>query len=655
MGGQLASYKLPFFSNLQVSYTHDKLGRLSSVAGTSSLGNVTYASNAQYRAWGLLKHLEYGNGVEMNVGGFNNKLQATGFEVKKNTTQIINKTYQYNADGMVKHETDSLDAKFDRSYEYDHLTRMTKALSGAAARSETVTSSNTPYRQTHEYNAFGQRIESVMSHWSNVWSNPINTTWVNNRRSGGGRTFDAEGNLTAEPYKTWKYNAAGQLHHTDFVHGAEETYIRQQEEIGYDGDGRILRIETSDQEGEEGEPTEISAYRLRSSILGGEVVYENGQAFVYAGGEKIATSYEVGTPSPALVTMWHHKDPNMSSYRSTEPGGTVLGTGVDNHDWDKIETDGDGKSVGLSAPLSFPEHSNELYTSGWSFGSINTGSHNVGVEEGIHVPPEYNQGGSQWDRWRFGILFRSTEVQSYQIRTLSRSTIRRTGTGSEIRMQNEDDGTWTSTGWAATSESYTIETTVFMVVNAIRAINWSMIPQQQTRPESNEGPIDGGGDGGGTTPPNTSVPPDDPNGVFCRSLLRRINNLRNKIGKRINDLFLNPNALPRNKFPGSRPRDTQEGHGELIDKDMDDLRRRREEYQQRCGGNPPASGPAHVPVPQPVPNPQPARPNTNRRSIPRTLPRLVPVTPVVPPIFIFPPGWECIFMPDKCSSPIIAE
>ncbi|HMO82528.1 MAG TPA: hypothetical protein PKD24_17270, partial [Pyrinomonadaceae bacterium] len=385
MGGQLASYKLPFFSNLQVSYTHDKLGRLSSVAGTSSLGNVTYASNAQYRAWGLLKHLEYGNGVEMNVGGFNNKLQATGFEVKKNTTQIINKTYQYNADGMVKHETDSLDAKFDRSYEYDHLTRMTKALSGAAARSETVTSSNTPYRQTHEYNAFGQRIESVMSHWSNVLSNPIYTTWVNNRRSGGGRTFDTEGNLTSEPYKTWKYDAAGRLSYTDFAYYDLETYDRQQEWIGYDGDGRNVRVETMIQDEENGDPVggEL-AYRLRSSILGGEVVYENGQAFVYAGGEKIATNYEVGIPSPALATIWHHKDPNMSSYRSTEPGGTVLGTGVDNHDWDKIETDGDGKSVGLSAPLSFPEHSNELYTSGWSFGSLNTGQYMAHVVDGIH-------------------------------------------------------------------------------------------------------------------------------------------------------------------------------------------------------------------------------------------------------------------------------
>ncbi|HMO81999.1 MAG TPA: hypothetical protein PKD24_14505 [Pyrinomonadaceae bacterium] len=132
------------------------------------------------------------------------------------------------------------------------------------------------------------------------------------------------------------------------------------------------------------------------------MVYENGQAFVYAGGEKIATSYEVGTPSPALVTMWHHKDPNMSSYRSTEPGGTVLGTGVDNHDWDKIETDGDGKSVGLSAPLSFPEHSNELYTSGWSFGSLNTGQYMVHVVDGIHVPAEF-----MWNRIdpRLGLAF----------------------------------------------------------------------------------------------------------------------------------------------------------------------------------------------------------------------------------------------------------
>src|SRR5690606_11650180 len=121
LGGQLSSYKLPFFSNLQVSYTHDKLGRLSSVAGTSSLGNVTYASDAEYRAWGVLKSLSYGNGVQMSSSGFNDKLQATEFEVKKGSTGIISKSYEFLADGRIKKETDNLNAKFDRAYEYDHM------------------------------------------------------------------------------------------------------------------------------------------------------------------------------------------------------------------------------------------------------------------------------------------------------------------------------------------------------------------------------------------------------------------------------------------------------------------------------------------------------------------------------------------------------
>jgi hypothetical protein len=83
----------------------------------------------------------------MNLTAFNDRLQATGFEVKKGTTDIIGKTYDFNADGSIKKETDLLNAKFDRAYEYDHLSRMTKALSGAAARDETVTSSNTPRSQ----------------------------------------------------------------------------------------------------------------------------------------------------------------------------------------------------------------------------------------------------------------------------------------------------------------------------------------------------------------------------------------------------------------------------------------------------------------------------------------------------------------------------
>lgn len=392
LGGQLASYKLPFFSNRQVSYTFDKLGRLSSAAGTSSVGNVTYASNAEYRAWGVLKALDYGNGTEMNIGGFNNKLQATEFEVKKDSTQIIDKTYQFNSDGSVKFEDDNLDAKFDRSYEYDHQARMTKAFAGAAARNETITSNNTPYRKTHQYNAFGQTVQSMVRHWGDGGPSDIYTTWANNRTVGG-TTYDSDGNRVSEPYKTWKYDAAGQLHESDFLYYDLETYTRQLEGIAYDGDGQIGLVTTATQDEEEGPVTAgDGGYKVRSSVLGGQVVYDTGTQMtnVFAGGTRIAMNSILVYPSTSLGTMWNHSDPNGKSYRSTGSNGAVLGDGISGADWDKIETDAAGASVGLSAPpTQYPEDSNDLYTSGWSFGSMRAGQHTVNIVDGIHVPPEY--------------------------------------------------------------------------------------------------------------------------------------------------------------------------------------------------------------------------------------------------------------------------
>jgi YD repeat-containing protein len=393
MGGQLASYKLPFFSNLEVSYTHDKLGRLNSAAGTSSLGNVTYASNAQYRAWGVLKHLEYGNGVEMNMTAFNNRLQATGFEVKKGSTGIIGKTYAFNADGSTKTETDHLNAKFDRAYEYDHQARMTKALSGAEARGQTDSPYNIPYRQAYQYNAFGQRTESLTNHWQSISNNTVYTPWQNNRRTNGGIAYDVEGNRIIEPFKTWGYDAAGRLDQSDYEYAGPnypEDYTREREWIGYDGDGRDLKVETMIQDEENGPVVggELT-YRVRSSVLGGKVVHENGEAYVFGGGEKLATVRKIEYPSTALLTKWHHKDANMSSYRSTGANGGVLGSGLGGVDWEQIETDPDGKSVGLSAPIYFPEQSNDLYTTGWSFGSLVNGQYVTYSVDGIHVPAEY--------------------------------------------------------------------------------------------------------------------------------------------------------------------------------------------------------------------------------------------------------------------------
>jgi hypothetical protein len=87
----------------------------------------------QYRAWGALKSLTYGNSKTLAMG-YNSNLSVSTYEV----AGVMKKAYQYYDDGKLKFTQDQLttNSKFDRLYNYDHLGRITTALSGAEARGQ---------------------------------------------------------------------------------------------------------------------------------------------------------------------------------------------------------------------------------------------------------------------------------------------------------------------------------------------------------------------------------------------------------------------------------------------------------------------------------------------------------------------------------------
>jgi hypothetical protein len=78
----------------------------------------------------------------MSITAFNNKLQATNFEVKKDTTSIIKKNYEFNADSSLKYSQDVNNPIFDRSYKYDFASRIIEGKTGAEARDGTVARSD---------------------------------------------------------------------------------------------------------------------------------------------------------------------------------------------------------------------------------------------------------------------------------------------------------------------------------------------------------------------------------------------------------------------------------------------------------------------------------------------------------------------------------
>ena len=98
---------------------------------------------------------------------------------------------------------------------------------------------------------------------------------------------------------------------------------------------------------------------------------------------------------------------------------------------------------------------------------------------------------------------------------------------------------------------------------------------------------------------------EDPNGLFCRRLLGKIWRLSKVLGNKISNLLLNEgiDGVPLPRFPpylGAPAWTNQLDHGKIIDGMMNNLEGLRQKYRDKCGGDPPPSGPAHIPSPAPA-------------------------------------------------------
>jgi YD repeat-containing protein len=128
--------KITDATNMTVNYGYDAAGRVTSVTGSDSLyaGISNYASNIQYRSWGGLKAMTDGtNHVSSLI--YNSKLQPSQFDISGN---LVHQNYDYYNDGQISFVHNTTDANFDRSYFYDHVSRLTEAKSGGQARAGRV-------------------------------------------------------------------------------------------------------------------------------------------------------------------------------------------------------------------------------------------------------------------------------------------------------------------------------------------------------------------------------------------------------------------------------------------------------------------------------------------------------------------------------------
>jgi YD repeat-containing protein len=119
VANELSSVTDPF--GAVVGYSHDTTGRLSAVTGSNFAGVSSYASSMQYRAWGALKSLSYGNSLTLALT-YDSSLKPITYEVPG----LLKKSYQYFDDGRIKFTLDQMltSSKYDRSYSYDNIGRL---------------------------------------------------------------------------------------------------------------------------------------------------------------------------------------------------------------------------------------------------------------------------------------------------------------------------------------------------------------------------------------------------------------------------------------------------------------------------------------------------------------------------------------------------
>jgi YD repeat-containing protein len=345
LAGQLTGVTDPVNSSL--SYTHDAVGQLTKITGSSFADVTQYATGMKYRAWGALKQMNYGNNLSLAIT-YNARLQASAY----NVPGVMLKTYDYYPTGQLRSSTDFLDARFDRLYVYDHADRVTQALSGLEARGP-ATTNDRPYKESFQYD------------WNDHMSaRPDDRRWITNNNNFGQQNYvynrnqawiyDVEGNLkesndAQSNNVQYNYDAASRAVHSH----SNETDLLQR----LDGDGQSVRKEvtdtfTNEDTGEQGQQTIIS-YQVRSSVLSGQVLTEldrtgqKSRTFVYEGDSVLATQQQSPTSQSVL---WEHRDLSNASYRVTNRNAMVQPD-------ESAELDPLNTNLGTSNPVTPPSRS----------------------------------------------------------------------------------------------------------------------------------------------------------------------------------------------------------------------------------------------------------------------------------------------------------
>jgi YD repeat-containing protein len=350
--GGLKSYKDPY--GQQFDFSKDRIGRISGVGGATSFGGITnYASNAQYRAWGALKHIVAGSGYQTDLT-YDIRQQVSTFIVDNpndSAPAIFNKGYEYYSDGRLSlsDENVAFQDKFDKSFNYDHAGRVVGGKSGLEAHNQTETDlTKLPYRQTYFYDAFGNTLtrESTLWDYQEDWD--FHYTITNNRVQYF--QYDDDGRLTSNNAASFAHDAAGRL-------VATARSMRYETTISPDGDGHeIRRSQRTWNSTQNSWGTWEARYLIFSSVLGTPISEAGGdgkkkRTYVMAGGEIVARQGLDDSGQEAVG--WVHRDPSGLAARTSWSAGVPhVSEAAMSEELDALEN-----NVGLHASYSSPDRS----------------------------------------------------------------------------------------------------------------------------------------------------------------------------------------------------------------------------------------------------------------------------------------------------------
>jgi YD repeat-containing protein len=385
LSGELKSITDP--TGIRVDYSYDTAGRVTGITGPAPYANVTqYATQFQYRSWGAVKSVKFGDQVTLTVG-YNGRLAASGYDFRDaSNVRAMGANYSYYDDGRLKFVDDLREDRFDRLYGYDQVGRVTKAETGYKARGAAYpgnNSQNGPYNHYYGYDEFDHQTSRTGAYWYKESGEVFSAQYVNNRNQTTGWLYDQDGRLTQSKVtnstgtitQNYSYNAAG----------------ARADAGQYDGDGRLVKLPQG------------GKYHIRSTVLNGLIVSEvmgegtidslrgkKESTYVYLGGEAIAeqTTFDFG-PSPGSDRVkWMHRDPMSTSAQKYDPDQGPLGTA------NNVQLALDVQGIATEAPdyarLQQNQSSYSQSYSTYNYGSY--GSYNPFAGLGGGMPGNYGSG-----------------------------------------------------------------------------------------------------------------------------------------------------------------------------------------------------------------------------------------------------------------------